>query len=178
MIKESGIGGWRKNISITNGDKFGLSAQIRSMRLFQRGTFCPTVRCSLQSEKTTIGGDVAIVNSRKTHGTHSLDSLLKPKSVAVIGASRREGSIGNKIFDNLLEGPFQGPVFPVNPLADEISTVKAYPTILNVPEPVDLAVIVVPAEAVLDAAEQCGDKGVKSLIVISAGFAENGGEGF
>ena len=121
---------------------------------------------------------MAIVNSRKTHGTHSLDSLLKPKSVAVIGASRREGSIGNKIFDNLLEGPFQGPVFPVNPLADEISTVKAYPTILNVPEPVDLAVIVVPAEAVLDAAEQCGDKGVKSLIVISAGFAENGGEGF
>ncbi len=107
----------------------------------------------------------------------SIEALLKPKSVAVIGASRREGSIGNKIFTNLLDASFKGPVFPINPQADVISAVKAYKTILDVPEPVDLAVIVVPAEAVLKAANQCGVKGVKALVVISAGFAENSGEG-
>ncbi|XUX00928.1 MAG: acetate--CoA ligase family protein [Dehalogenimonas sp.] len=107
----------------------------------------------------------------------SLELLLKPRSVAVIGASRREGSLGNKIFNNLLESDFKGPVFPINPNADEISSVKAYPSIFDVPEPVDLAVIAVPAEFVLEAAEQCGLKGVKALVVISAGFAENGREG-
>ncbi|QNT76015.1 acetate--CoA ligase family protein [Dehalogenimonas etheniformans] len=107
----------------------------------------------------------------------SLESLLKPRSVAVIGASRREGSLGNKIFNNLLESDFKGPVFPINPNADDISSVKAYPSIFDIPEPVDLAVIAVPAEFVLEAAEQCGLKGVKALVVISAGFAENGREG-
>ncbi len=105
--------------------------------------------------------------------------LLKPRSVAVIGASRRAGSIGNKIFQNLLEAQFKGSVFPVNPQADVISRIKAYPSIIDVPEPVDLVVIVVPAEAVLETAEQCGQNGVKALVVISAGFAENdpaGGE--
>ena len=107
----------------------------------------------------------------------TIGSLLRPSSVAVIGASRREGSIGNKIFNNLLEASFNGPVFPVNPQADVISAVKAYPTIVDIPENVDLAVIVVPAEAVLESAEQCGVKGVKALVVISAGFAENNTEG-
>ncbi|APV43973.1 acetyltransferase [Dehalogenimonas formicexedens] len=107
----------------------------------------------------------------------SLESLLKPRSVAVIGASRHDGSLGKKIFDNLLESSFKGPVFPINPNAKEIASIKAYPSIFDVPEPVELAVIAVPAEFVLEAAEQCGLKGVKSLVVISAGFAENGKEG-
>ena len=117
------------------------------------------------------------MNGQITSKAHSLDFLLKPRSVAVIGASRREGSIGNKIFNNLLGSSFKGPVYPVNPQADVISSVKAYASILDVPEQVDLAIIVVPADSVLEAAEQCGVKGIRALIVISAGFAENGPEG-
>ena len=112
-----------------------------------------------------------------TNLVRALDALLKPKSVAVIGVSRRDGSIGNKIFTNLLEASFRGRVFPVNPKADIISGVTVYASIIDVPEQVDLAVIVVPAESVLEAAEQCGVNGVKALVVISAGFAENSGEG-
>ncbi len=107
----------------------------------------------------------------------SIEALLKPRSVAVIGASRREGSIGNKIFQNLLEAQFKGQVFPVNPQADVISGVKAYPSITDIPKRVDLAIIVVPTEVVLETAEECGQKGVKGLVVISAGFAENSGDG-
>ncbi|WP_058439754.1 acetate--CoA ligase family protein [Dehalogenimonas alkenigignens] len=97
--------------------------------------------------------------------------------MAVIGASRREGSIGHKIFTNLLDSSFRGPVIPVNPKADAISGVKTYSSVLDIPEPVDLAVIVVPAETVLPMVEGCGRKGVKAVIVISAGFAESGVEG-
>jgi acetyltransferase len=116
-----------------------------------------------------------------THKPHpetlSLRPLLEPKSVAVIGASRREGSIGNKIFQNLLDASFKGTVYPVNPKAETISSVRAFPTIADIPEPVDLVVIVVPADAVLDAAVACGKKGVKAIVVISAGFAESDHEG-
>jgi len=107
----------------------------------------------------------------------SLNALLKPRSVAVIGASRREGSIGNKIFTNLLDASFKGPVFPVNPQADTIASVKAYPSITAIPSLIDLVIIVVPAKSVLTAADECGKKGVKAVIVISAGFAENDPEG-
>ncbi|MEN8614842.1 acetate--CoA ligase family protein [Dehalogenimonas sp. THU2] len=107
----------------------------------------------------------------------SIEALLNPRSVAVIGASRREGSIGHKIFQNLLDAAFHGPVFPVNPQADVISGVRAYPSITAISEQVDLAVIVLPAEKVLDAAEECGARGVKSIIVISAGFGENNDAG-
>lgn len=106
-----------------------------------------------------------------------MDWVFKPRSVAVIGASRREGSIGNKIFSNLLNAPFKGLIFPVNPQADLIAGIKAYSSVLDIPEPVDLAVIVVPAEMVLPVVEECGHKGVKAVIVISAGFAESGGSG-
>ncbi|MGE5180150.1 MAG: acetate--CoA ligase family protein [Bacteroidota bacterium] len=107
----------------------------------------------------------------------SLVPLLQPRSIAVIGASRRRDSIGGAVLHNLLQQPFQGPVYPVNPNATHIQSVPAYPTIEAVPGEVDLAIIVVPAAAVLDAAEACGKKGVKALVVITAGFKEIGGEG-
>ena len=107
----------------------------------------------------------------------SLTTLLSPRSIAVIGASRSRGTIGGEIFHNLLATSFEGPVYPINPAATVVQSVPAYASIRAVPRRVDLAVIVVPATAVLDAARECAAKGVRSLVVISAGFAEIGPEG-
>jgi acetyl coenzyme A synthetase (ADP forming)-like protein len=107
----------------------------------------------------------------------ALRSFLAPRSVAVVGASRSRGTIGGEVFHNLLAYGFQGPVFPVNPKAEVVQSVSAYPSIRDVPGPVDLAVIVVPADAVIDVARDCAAKGVRGLVVISAGFAETGEEG-
>ena len=107
----------------------------------------------------------------------TLEPLLKPRSVAVIGASRRRDSIGGAILHNLIERGFQGPVYPVNPKATHVQSIPAYPSIAAVPGPVDLGVIVIPAVQVLEAATACGEKGVKALVVISAGFKETGDEG-
>ncbi|HUK61720.1 MAG TPA: CoA-binding protein, partial [Dongiaceae bacterium] len=104
----------------------------------------------------------------------SLDAVFRPRSVAVIGASRDRGTIGAEIFHNLLEHGFNGPVYPVNPRADVVQSVKAYPTIEDVPGSVDLAVIVVPASHVLGVLEACGRKRVGGAVVISAGFKETG----
>ena len=106
-----------------------------------------------------------------------LDAVLRPRSVAVIGASRNPGSIGGAIFHNLLSHGFTGPVYPVNPTAESVQSVPAYPDIGAVPGSVDLAVIVVPAAHVLAVLEACGRKGVRGAVVISAGFKETGPEG-
>lgn len=107
----------------------------------------------------------------------SLKGLLAPRSIAVIGASRRPGSIGNKVFHNLLYQEFSGIVYPVNPNAAAVASVKAYPSVLDIPDEVDKAVIIVPAALVLEAVELCGRKGVKGIVVISSGFGESGPEG-
>jgi acetyl coenzyme A synthetase (ADP forming)-like protein len=106
-----------------------------------------------------------------------IEAILRPRSVAVIGASRERGTVGAEIFHNLLEHGFQGPVYPVNPKADVVQSVHAYPTIEDVPGEVDLAVVVVPALRVIDVVEACGRKGVRAVVVISAGFKETGSEG-
>ena len=109
--------------------------------------------------------------------TASLDCVLRPRRVAVIGASRTPNTIGHEIVSNLVGYGFTGTVFPVNPKADSICTLKTYPTIGAVPDPVDMAVITVPKQHVLAVAEECGQAGVRGLTVISAGFREVGGEG-
>jgi len=106
-----------------------------------------------------------------------LEYIFRPSSVAVIGASGRKGTIGREILHNLIVNEFNGKVFPVNPNYDVIHSIKCYSTILDVPDAVDLAIIVVPRDAVLEVAEKCGNKGVRGLVVISAGFKEVGGEG-
>ena len=106
-----------------------------------------------------------------------LTPLLAPNTIAVIGASRRKSTIGHQILENLISYGFAGAVYPVNPHARSICAVRAYPSIADVPESVDMAVIVVPKEQVLDIAEQCGRAQVKGLVVISAGFREIGEEG-
>jgi acetyl coenzyme A synthetase (ADP forming)-like protein len=103
--------------------------------------------------------------------------ILYPKSIAVIGASRDPLSVGGKVFRNLLFGNFAGTIFPVNPNAAAVGGVLSYPSILHVPGDVDLAVIVVPAQGVLDVIDQCGKKGVPGAVIISAGFGEAGPEG-
>ena len=108
---------------------------------------------------------------------HPLDSLLKPQSIAVVGASRRAGSIGREILHQLIEFEYHGMLFPVNPKADFVHSMKAYPSVSSIPDQVDLAIIVVPREAVLAVVDDCGKKGVKGLVVITAGFSETGDEG-
>jgi acetyltransferase len=107
----------------------------------------------------------------------NLDSLFWPKSVALIGASTKELSIGNVITKNLLHFGYTGPIYPINPKAPEIRGLKAYPTIFDVPEDIDLAHIVIPPPFVPQAVEDCGKKGVKSIIINTAGFKEMGTEG-
>src|SRR5262245_56963467 len=107
----------------------------------------------------------------------SLDALFAPKSVAVIGASTQRGSIGREILHNIIEYEFNGKLFPVNPRAEFIHSIKCYPSVLDIPDPVEMAIIVVPSEHVLRVARECGQKGVKGLVVISAGFKETGPEG-
>ncbi|HSG81644.1 MAG TPA: CoA-binding protein, partial [Gemmatimonadota bacterium] len=107
----------------------------------------------------------------------TLRCIFEPRSVAVIGASRRQQTIGYVILDSLIRDGFTGAVYPVNPKSEVVHSLRAYPSIGDVPDPVDLAVIVVPKELVLAVAEECGAAGVKGLVVISAGFREIGGEG-
>jgi len=107
----------------------------------------------------------------------SVAAVLCPRSVAVIGASRQRGTVGGELFHNLIAYGFNGPVFPVNRSASVVQSVLAYPSVDDLPQPVDLAVIAVPAAEVLSVAEACGRKGVRALVVISSGFAETGPEG-
>jgi acetyl coenzyme A synthetase (ADP forming)-like protein len=107
----------------------------------------------------------------------SLDAIFRPRSVAVVGASRRENQIGNQIVRNLVEGGFTGPVYPVNPSATVVHSMHCFPRVSAIPGPVDMAMLVVPAPFILQAAKDCGEKGVKGLVCITAGFSEIGGEG-
>ena len=107
----------------------------------------------------------------------AMRTFLAPRSVAVIGASRERNTIGGEVFHNLLSSGFHGPVYPINPNAEVVQSVAAYRSVRDVPGPVDLAVVVVPAAAVIATAEECVEKGVRALVVISAGFGEVGEEG-
>lgn len=108
---------------------------------------------------------------------HPLDALFRPRSVAVIGASRKRGSIAGELFHNLLLSGFPGPIYPVNPAARSVQSVRAYPSILDIPDEVDLAVVVVPQRVAMKAVEDCAKKGVRGIVLITAGFAEVGPEG-
>ena len=106
-----------------------------------------------------------------------LEAIFSPQSVAVIGASNRPESVGNAIFKNILLGGFCGTLYPVNPKAPSICGVHAYPNITAIPDELDLALIIVPAAAVPDVLEECGQKGVRGAVVVSAGFKEVGPDG-
>ncbi|MEW6068640.1 MAG: acetate--CoA ligase alpha subunit [Nitrospirota bacterium] len=106
-----------------------------------------------------------------------LKNFFNPESIAVIGASRTPGKVGYDILKNIVQHGYQGSVYPINPIAQEIIGLKSYPSILDVADKIGLAVIVVPPKMVLEIIEQCGKKGIDSAIIITAGFKESGLEG-
>jgi acetyltransferase len=106
-----------------------------------------------------------------------LEAIFTPKSVAVIGASPDPSRLGNRVLKNILDNDYAGAVYPIHPTAPAVLERTAYPSVLAVPDPIDLAVIVIPAQHVLSVVDECGRKGVKGLVVISAGFKEVGGAG-
>src|ERR1051325_3615135 len=107
----------------------------------------------------------------------ALRAIFAPRSVAVIGATEKDGSVGRTLTWNLIAHPFGRPVFPVNPRRASVLGIKAYPDLASLPEPADLAVIVTPAATVPGVVAECVRTGVKGAIVISAGFQETGAAG-
>lgn len=107
----------------------------------------------------------------------SLDAIFAPKAIAVIGASTTPGKVGYDIFANLLYGGYRGTLYPVNPAAGSILSVKTYPSVNEIPDAVDLSIIVLPPDATLKAVEDSARKGVKGIVIVSAGFREVGRKG-
>lgn len=134
------------------------------------------VSFALSLAPTTAGAEKAAGRARHA-ATASMKAFFEPRSVAVVGADRTRGRIGAEILHNLCAGGFAGPIYPINPNATEIQALPAYPRVTDVPGEVDLAVIVVPAARVEAVVDDCLAKGVKALVVISAGFGETGKAG-
>ncbi len=107
----------------------------------------------------------------------AVETFLKPSSIAVIGASRRRGTVGGEVLHNLVESGFPGPLFPVNPAASEVQSLPAFESVAKLPESPGLAVLALPADAVLECARECAARDVRALVVLSAGFAEIGEQG-
>src|SRR6185437_7644920 len=116
----------------------------------------------------------AVLRRESTADVASLQHLLKPQSIAVIGASRRENAVGSRILRNILSGGFAGRVYPVNPHADVLAGLPCVRAIADLPPCVDVAIVAVPADAVPEVAEQCGFRGVRSLVVVTSGLGEAG----
>ncbi|MFX1392995.1 MAG: acetate--CoA ligase family protein [Promethearchaeota archaeon] len=108
---------------------------------------------------------------------HSISYFFNPKSIAVIGASATIGKVGNTVLNNIIKSGYKGKIFPINPRSEEILGFKAYKSVLDVTDEIEVAIFVIPGKFCNAAAEECGKKGVRGLIIISAGFKEIGGEG-
>lgn len=117
------------------------------------------------------------MNARGGSNGRGLQFFFEPKSVAVVGASRTPGKIGNNILRNLLKLGYAGRILPVNPGASDIEGLRSYPSVAAIPEAVELAVIALPAYLVLDVMRDCQKKAVRGVIVISSGFSESEREG-
>jgi acetyl coenzyme A synthetase (ADP forming)-like protein len=161
-----------------------LSENARMLEVFRDSGFeirskrdggCVDVTLSLAPSAT---GSERDDERRRIATVASLRPLLEPQAVAVVGASRRPTSIGRRVLDAIVAAGFNGAIYPVNTRADEIAGLKAYASARDLPAGVDLAVIAVPAPAVLDVVDDCAAAGIKSLVVITAGFAEAGAEGW
>ncbi|TMQ89891.1 GNAT family N-acetyltransferase [Actinomadura soli] len=147
-------------------------AGYRAEQRFEEGV----IELVLDLEPTDTSLEVMTAREHRAE-SRSIQRLLFPGSVAVIGASRAEHSVGQTVLRNLLAGDFSGPVYPVHPTAVAVAGVRAYPSVLEIPDDVDLAVVAVPADAVHEVVEECASKGVRGLIVVSSGFGEIGDDG-
>ncbi len=119
----------------------------------------------------------ALYERDRKAAARSMQRLLRPRSVAVIGASRSPGTVGHELVRNLVAGGFQGPVYPVNPTASHIASLPCFQSIDQIPSEVDLAIVAVPAHAVPEVVHQCGRRGVGGLVIVSSHFAEDGADG-
>jgi acetyl coenzyme A synthetase (ADP forming)-like protein len=160
-----------------------LGENVQMMRVFRNSGY--EVTRTLDSGTYTVdfpveiteGSRAAEENRERIAVAASILPLFFPRSIAVIGASTTPGTIGYRLFNNLIRTGFTGPVFPINSKAAVVQSVRAYRSITDVPDPVDLAFVAVPAAAVLDVARECAAKAVRGLVVISAGFSEVGEKG-
>jgi acetate---CoA ligase (ADP-forming) len=116
-------------------------------------------------------------DKKKGKSMDKLDAIFAPETIAVIGASTQKGKVGHDIFANILSGGYKGTLYPVNPKARSVLSVKCYTTITNIPDPIDLAMIILPPKAAMASVKECIAKGVKGIVIVSAGFKEVGGEG-
>ncbi|RKS68705.1 acyl-CoA synthetase (NDP forming) [Actinomadura pelletieri DSM 43383] len=147
-------------------------AGYRAEQRFEEGV----IELVLDLEPTETSMEVMAAREHRAE-SRSIQRLLFPRSVAVIGASRAEHSVGQTVLRNLLSGDFTGPVYPVHPTAVAVAGVRAYPSVLDIPDDVDLAVVAVRADAVHEVVQECASKGVRGLIVVSSGFGEIGDDG-
>jgi acetyl coenzyme A synthetase (ADP forming)-like protein len=160
-----------------------LADNHQMLEVFRKSGFATKVTWDHGVARIDLGAtpdEVAVAQAEareRTATAASLVPLFRPRAVAVIGASRTPNTISRVVFERLIGTSFTGPVYPVNPRARSVAAVRAYPSILDVPDEVDLAVIAVPAEQVLTVVDECARKRVRALVVLSAGFAETGAEG-
>ncbi|MEV4563950.1 GNAT family N-acetyltransferase [Nonomuraea sp. NPDC049419] len=134
------------------------------------------VRMTLDLTPTDTSAEVTAAREHRAE-SRSIARLLTPGSVAVIGASREPGGVGQTVLRNLLAADFTGPVYPVHREVRAVAGVRAYPSVTAIDGEVDLAVVAVPAEGVIDVVKECAEKGVHGLVVVSSGFGETGAEG-
>ena len=160
-----------------------LPANHRMIQVFRESGFPVDLRASADAISlelpTSLSPDgLARFEEREQHAAvAALRSFLEPHSVAVIGASRRRGTVGGAILRNVLAAEFTGAVYAVNPHSEVVQSLPAYASVSAIPAPIDLAVVVVPADGVLAVARDCAAAGVRALLVISSGFAETGAAG-
>ncbi len=177
------IAAYARAMGITEFKAYVLSDNHAMMRVFRNAGFqlnreidqgVYTVTIPTEESESVI---VAEGEAERRATAASLMPIFYPTSVAVIGASRTKTSIGGRLFNNILNADFSGPLYPVNRNTSVVRSIPAFRSVLDIDGPVDLAFIVVPAPAVLDTVRECAEKGVKGICVISAGFSETGPEG-
>lgn len=165
--RENGFDGLTAQVLPTNRKMLGVFHQVgfQVSSAFEEGV----IEVHLGLEPTEHAR--ALIEAREQRAeAASVARLLAPRSIAVIGAGRERGGIGHETFRALVGGGFDGPVYPVNPAGGHVASVRAYESVLAVPDEVDLAVVAVPAVNVLDVVDECGTKRVGGLVIISAGF--------
>ncbi len=174
-------------IAVANGFRrfwaVTLAANKPMLDVFRESGF----ECRTKAESGYVEVDLSVVPSEtsvlqaeirdRVSTTASLRPFFRPNAIAVVGASRKSGTIGNRILLGLMAAGFHGPIYPINPNASSIASLTAYSSIRDVPEVPDLAVVTVPRAGVFHAIDDCAARGVKAVIVITAGFAETGREG-
>ena len=167
--REAGISGFTASVLPQNRKMLGVFTQagFSQSSHFEDGV----IEVELGIEPTPEA--LAAIEARAgSADARSVERLLRPSSIAVVGASRTPGTIGHQLFHQLVSRGFRGPVYPINREADHVGSVRAWRSVLDVPGELDLAIICVPAEEVLRVAEECAIKRVQGLVVVSSGFAD------